>query len=165
MATSGVLKLHVIMARLTHDTELFGKMDPYVVINMRMQRFRTKTAKKGGKEPHWDNEVFELDVKYVGDDMHVEVFDQVLGKDDLIGESTIKISALALNGGLDEWFDIQFKGKDAGKIHFKAEWHPSGEILAEHPVGMVHPMPQLIYNDGSHADHKGMASAMYQNNG
>jgi len=49
-------------------------MDPYVVINMREQLFRTKEATDQGKNPYW-NEKFELDVKYVGDYINLEVFD------------------------------------------------------------------------------------------
>lgn len=36
MATSGKLRIHILEARLTRDTETFGKMDPYVVMNTRM---------------------------------------------------------------------------------------------------------------------------------
>jgi hypothetical protein len=44
MATSGRLSIRILEARLTRDTEAIGKMDPYVVINTRMQRVRTKTC-------------------------------------------------------------------------------------------------------------------------
>jgi hypothetical protein len=30
MSVTGVLRIHLIEANLTHDTELIGKMDPYV---------------------------------------------------------------------------------------------------------------------------------------
>ena len=35
MATTGSMALTVIEARLTRDTEAFGKMDPYVKISTR----------------------------------------------------------------------------------------------------------------------------------
>jgi len=120
MATSGKLKIHVKEARLTRDTETFGKMDPYVVINTRMQRFRTRTAQDQGKTPKWNNETFEVDVKYIGDDMKLEVFDEDPCDSDYVGGCTIKLSSLAINGGLDEWFEIQFKGKKAGAVHLNA---------------------------------------------
>jgi Ca2+-dependent lipid-binding protein len=44
MEKSGTLRIYIIEARLKHDTEIFGKMDPYVVCTTRMQRIRTKTA-------------------------------------------------------------------------------------------------------------------------
>ena len=37
MATSGALRLEIIEARLTRDTEFFSKMDPYVIIKTRME--------------------------------------------------------------------------------------------------------------------------------
>lgn len=129
MATSGKLKIHILEARLTRDTEAFGKMDPYVVCNTRMQRIRTKTTQDQGKTPKWHNEFFEVDVKYIGDDMKMEVFDEDPCDSDLVGECVIKLSSLAINGGLDEWFEIQFKGKKAGAVHLRAEWYPTGMQL------------------------------------
>ena len=43
MSSAGTLKICILEARLTHDTEVMGKMDPYVIVETRMQRFRTKT--------------------------------------------------------------------------------------------------------------------------
>jgi len=124
MATSGTLKLDVVEAQLTRDTETFGKMDPYVKLNSRMQSFRTKTVNGGGKNPKWSAESFTIDVKYVGDDLAIQVFDEDPGKDDLIGESLIKISALTVNGGIDEWYDIQYKGKKSGMVRLRSKWTP-----------------------------------------
>ena len=69
MATSGRLTIHILEARLTRDTEAVGKMDPYVVINTRMQRIRTKTCQEAGKNPVWTNEKIDVEVKYIGDDL------------------------------------------------------------------------------------------------
>ena len=70
MTTSGKLRLTVIEAKLTRDTELFGKMDPYCVITYRDTVLKTKVIEKGGKTPKW-NEPFVIDVKYVGDDIKI----------------------------------------------------------------------------------------------
>ena len=127
MATSGRLSIRILEGRLTRDTDTIGKMDPYVVINTRMQRVRTKTCQEAGKNPVWTNEVFDVDVKYIGDDLHLQVFDEDPCSSDLVGESTIKLSSLAINGGMDEWFEIQFKGKRSGAVHLRAEWFPTGQ--------------------------------------
>jgi hypothetical protein len=58
--------------------------------------------------------------------MHISVLDEDLTKSDLVGETNIKLSSLCVNTGLDEWFDIQFKGKKAGSVHLKGEWRPTG---------------------------------------
>ena len=70
MATSGMLRLEVIEAKLTRDTETFSKMDPYCVLQTRQQKVRTKTLQGAGKLPKW-NEFFDIDVKYIGDDMTI----------------------------------------------------------------------------------------------
>ena len=123
-ATSGKLRLEVIEARLTRDTEFIGKMDPYVKIVTREQTLRTKTHSSAGKTPKW-NQVFEIDVKYIGDDMVFTVFDEDMTSDDTVGEMRQKISALCITGGIDEWFPIFYKGKQAGQLHLKGNFTPS----------------------------------------
>jgi Ca2+-dependent lipid-binding protein len=69
-----------------------------------------------GKTPVWD-ETFDLDIKYTGDDLVLEVLDEDTASNDSVGTATIKLSALCANGGINEWFEIQHKGKSAGKVH------------------------------------------------
>ena len=115
----------VIEARLTRDTETFGKMDPYVKIQTRQQQLRTKTKNSAGKTPVW-NETFNIDVKYVGDDITIQCYDSDPGSDDLIGEVTFKLSALCVGNGMDEWFAIAYRGRASGQIHLKSVWKPGG---------------------------------------
>jgi len=88
MATTGILRLHVIEAKMTRDTDFFSKMDPYVVIETRDQKLKTRVKQGAGKLPRWD-EVFDLDVKYIGDDMKVTVLDEDLTSSDLVCPSEI----------------------------------------------------------------------------
>lgn len=124
MATSGRLRLTIIEAKLTRDTEMFSKMDPYCKLQTRDQRFKTKVLQGAGKLPKW-NETIDIDVKYIGDDLNIEVLDEDVTTSDLVGSTTIKLSALCMNGGMDEWYDIQYKGKKAGAIHLKGDWKPA----------------------------------------
>ena len=48
-----------------------------------------------------------------------------IGKDKLIGETKIKVSSFCVNNGFDEWYEFLHKGKPAGKIHLKGQWHPN----------------------------------------
>ena len=143
MATSGSLHLEVIEARLTRDTSTFTSMDPYVKITYRMQEFKTET--NNGKNPEW-NEAFDIDVKYVGDDMIIKVLDKCMeGDDDVstvyfisflihattliyaqVGEMNIKASSLCSGTGIDDWFPIHYKGKQSGQLHLKSTWAPAG---------------------------------------
>ena len=86
MATSGSLRIEVIEAKLTRDTETFSKMDPYCVIQTRQQKFKTRTLQGAGKVPKWD-QVFDIDVKYIGDDMTIQVMDEDVTSSDLVSKT------------------------------------------------------------------------------
>ena len=133
MATTGMLTINVIEAKLTRDTEFFSKMDPYCVLESRMQKFRTRTLQGAGKTPSWQ-QAFEFDVKYIGDDMTIKVFDEDVSASDLVGESTIKLSSLCVGTGIDEWFPIQYRGKQSGTVHLKSTWRPGGAKAAKAPA-------------------------------
>ena len=121
MTTAGTLEIQIVEARLERDTDTFTKMDPYVEIEMRMQRYRTQVKGGAGLEPTW-NETMTMDVKYIGDDMKIKVYDEDITDSDLVCEGIIKLSALCINEGLDEWHELQYKGKKAGMIHLISKW-------------------------------------------
>ncbi len=132
MADEGILKIHLQEAHLTHDVQAIGKMDPYVKFTCREQEFKSTICKNGGKNPKWSHDTIEIQVHYLGDDLHFHVWDDEVGRDESIGQGSCKLSSLAIHGGFDEWFEIQHKGEPAGKIHLKAEWHPAHGLGHHH---------------------------------
>ena len=48
------MTLVIIDAVLTHDTELFGKMDPFVKVVSDHLKLSTRVHEKGGKKPVWN---------------------------------------------------------------------------------------------------------------
>ena len=142
--SSGTLALTVIEARLTRDTETFGKMDPYVKISSRQQQFKTNVKNGAGKTPVW-NQTFNIEVKYIGDDLNLEVFDEDVGSDDKIGEASFKLSALCANNGIDEWFTIAFRGKQSGQVHLKSVFKPVGGAAK---AGGAAAQPQMMQQPG-----------------
>jgi len=102
-----------MQAKLTRNTETFGKMDPYAIVKYREQEHKTQTKNNAGKTPVW-NSTYDLDIKYIGDDITIVVYDEDVTSSDLIGECTFKPSTLSVPGGITEWFDLQYKGKKAG---------------------------------------------------
>ena len=64
--------------------------------------------------------------------MKVQVYDEDMTASDFIGECDIKLSALCVNGGLDEWFGITYKGKQSGQVHLKGTWMPTGGKATTH---------------------------------
>jgi Ca2+-dependent lipid-binding protein len=101
-------------------------MDPFVILTVGTQKFKTKTLGEAGKNPVWSNEVFDFDVKNIKDELHMQVFDEDPSSNDLVGESKIILSSLAIKVGLDEWFVIRYFNKKVGTVHLKVKWFPSG---------------------------------------
>jgi len=56
----------------------------------------------------------------------MQVLDQNVTSDDLVGDTKIKLDQLAIDGGLDEWFVIRFKGNKVGNVRLKVKWFPTG---------------------------------------
>ena len=114
---SGKLTLTVIEAKLTRDTEAFGKMDPFVKVTIGAKTVKTKVKEDAGKEPVW-NETFEFTVDHKEDDIFLEIHEEDAFSDDFIGDATFRISALCQDdpesSGIQEWFEIKYEGKSAG---------------------------------------------------
>ena len=101
----GFLIIKPKAAKLTRDTELIGKMDPYCLIMIGRDRFRTEAHKSAGKFPSWREE-FKFNRS---DEMEVtvEVWDQDSWKsDDLIGTANIPLVSVFQNGKHADWFPL-----------------------------------------------------------
>ena len=113
------MKLYLIEAQLTHDTELFGKMDPYCLFTYKKWQWQSACISSAGKHPKWcaiPDQFIEID-----DPDHpidLKVFDKDLLKSDLVGEAQFKISELKLRNGLVEIF---YHGKSAGKVFMEID--------------------------------------------
>ena len=123
---SGTLTLNVHEGRLTRDVNAITTMDPYLKFNCRQQEFKTKVKENEGKNPKWE-EIHEVDVKYIGDDIEFELYSQnSLSSDSLIGKFRIKVSALCVNKGVDDWWTVMHQDKACGMIHLSSHWKPDG---------------------------------------
>jgi len=115
MNPSGTLYVRPVSGKLLHDTEFFGKMDPYVKVIIGTTFQKTPIAKKQHLTPNWDCEfIFEL--TGVEDLILFEVYDKdLITKDDLIGAGSISISSFN-NNIFNQWIPLSFKGRDAGAL-------------------------------------------------
>jgi Ca2+-dependent lipid-binding protein len=97
-----------------------GKSDPYTIVTLDKQTFRTKTI-KNNLNPEWNHEmVLEIypDSKEV---IMLEVFDDDTGKDDFIGKANIPIDAIVkARQLLNHW--ISLEGTKSGQILISAEY-------------------------------------------
>ena len=51
----------------------------------------------------------EVDVKYIGDDIHFTVLDEDVGTDDVVGDCTVKLTDfIGESGKMDDWWQINY---------------------------------------------------------
>jgi len=54
MSTLGTMVILLQEGYLRRDTEMFGKMDPYVMFNVNGDSFISRTCMNAGKYPKWE---------------------------------------------------------------------------------------------------------------
>ena len=54
MGEQGILLLKIVRAEMKTDADLFGKMDPFVVVDYEGQEFKTNVKDGAGKTPVWN---------------------------------------------------------------------------------------------------------------
>ncbi|KAI3888178.1 hypothetical protein MKX03_020576 [Papaver bracteatum] len=93
--TRGTLEVLLVDAYKLKDTDFFGKMDPYVIIQFGNQKRKSTVARGEGKAPVW-NEKFTFDVEYpdnIRDELNLTIMDKDwFSRDDFVGESTINLT-------------------------------------------------------------------------
>ena len=122
MATEGILKITPLSANLLRDTDTFGKIDPYLVINVGTKKFVSKEVKNGGLQPNFD-ESFETHIADVNS-FTVTVWDSDPGKDDFVAEGTVNITQAIENSNANIESDLFYKGDHAGQIRFELSFKP-----------------------------------------
>lgn len=95
-------------------------MDPYCTVEINGILNFTKVHEDAGINPYWGEE-FEMPYKSIKDIVYIRVLDSDTKYDDIIGESLFKIEELVYNFGIDGWYPILFKGKEAGTIWIKTK--------------------------------------------
>ncbi|XP_051984514.1 extended synaptotagmin-2-B isoform X2 [Xyrauchen texanus] len=121
----GILRIHFLEAQDLVGKDKFlgglikGKSDPYGVVQLGNQLFRSKVIKEC-VNPKW-NEVYEAFVyDHPGQNLSIELFDEDPDKDDFLGGITINVDELQKEKKVDEWFVLDDIA--TGKLHLKIEW-------------------------------------------
>ncbi|XP_074568423.1 elicitor-responsive protein 1-like isoform X2 [Curcuma longa] len=104
----GILELQLVDAKGLQDTDLIGKIDPYVVIQYRGQEHKSKIARGQGSNPTW-NETFRFLVRSAaaaaadGQRQQHKVTLRIMDHDtftadDFLGEATIYVGDVIARG-------------------------------------------------------------------
>lgn len=138
---TGKLIVKPLRARLTRDTEVFGKMDPYVKLELGSQRYKTKTHNNAGKHPSW-YDIFEMQ-RTNEETLHLHVYDKDVLKDDHVGSGTFSINYLFslpsyhYSGNVP----LLYKGKSAGEIYIDIVFHPGQAPMPAPGYPPAYPQP------------------------
>ncbi|CAG8637658.1 2129_t:CDS:2 [Ambispora gerdemannii] len=145
----GQLSVTVVEAKNLKDTDFFDKADPYIILSVdRQNKKRTKTKQDAGKNAAW-NETFTFEIIEGQKDMLLEVFDEDIGTDDLMGGTIVDLRPVFASGLVDQWFALKRKsGKAAGDVRvvmrFTSQGPTSGHTHpAQTPGGAYPQQPHL----------------------
>ena len=122
----GVLRVKVVEAKnlLAKDLGLVkkGKSDPYAVIRVGAQSFRTKVI-DNNLNPEWD-ETFEAFVdNHEGQQLEAIIYDEdTSSKDSKIGSVDTDIASTVETGYRDLWLPLE--GVKQGRVHLQLLWFP-----------------------------------------
>lgn len=122
----GVLRVKVVEAKnlIAKDFGLVkkGKSDPYAIIRVGAQSFRTKVV-ENDLNPEW-NETFEAFVdNSEGQELEAVIYDEdTSSKDSKIGALDTDIASTVETGYRDLWLPLE--GVKQGRVHFQMVWFP-----------------------------------------
>ncbi|OAD54555.1 Extended synaptotagmin-2 [Eufriesea mexicana] len=127
LSEAGVLRIHVVEAKhlMKKDIGVLGKgkSDPYAIINVGAQEFRTKTI-DNTVNPKWDFWCEFIVEKSLGASYNTVVahlFDKDnAGQDDPLGRATIEVSRVKKKGNIDTW--VSLEQAKHGMVHLRLTW-------------------------------------------
>ena len=139
------LDLRICGARGLHNTQTFGKIDPYCTVSFEGKQWRTKEA-ENTTEPEW-NEVFKFNVADENSSrLHFVIWDNNMMSDDFLGEYYMSISGLDRGQVEDKWVLLQ-RCKGNAELHIRLLAVDFGDVPEEErqesaPTQNYRPMPQ-----------------------
>lgn len=107
-----------ICGKLIHDTETFGKMDPYCKVIVGNQSYKTKVADGAGKFPNWQD---ELCFALAGEEkIGIEIWDfDNSVQDDFVGRGSVSVGLVKGQEMWEDWVEILNNGRKAGEVRLK----------------------------------------------
>lgn len=120
----GVVRIHVVEAKnlMKKDIGMLGKgkSDPYAVINVGAQEFRTKTI-DNNVNPRWDFWCEAAVMQTHGQTLELSLFDyDDSSKDEKLGRCSLDINSIYKKGRMDTWLTLQ-EAKH-GMVHLRLTW-------------------------------------------
>ncbi|XP_077294102.1 extended synaptotagmin-like protein 2 isoform X2 [Arctopsyche grandis] len=130
----GVLRIHVVEAKnlMKKDIGMLGKgkSDPYTLITVGAQQFRTKTI-DNTVNPKWDYWCEATVVSASGQRADFQLCDQddMSKTDESLGRCSVEISTVVKKGQLDTWLTLE-QAKH-GMVHLRLTWYKLSSNTAD----------------------------------
>lgn len=121
----GTLVVIMDRARNLPNKRTMGKQDPYCAARLGKEAKKTRTDKRGGQTPRWDQELrFTVHDSPDYNRLKVSVFNDDK-KTELIGEAYANLQSVIMPGGgqSDEWLGLNCKGKYAGELRMEITFY------------------------------------------
>ncbi|CAG8437137.1 4214_t:CDS:2 [Diversispora eburnea] len=111
-------------------SDVVGKADPYATFRVAEVKKRTKTDKRGGQHPEWDEEVrFDITDEPKSKKLEVEIYNEDVREDDFIGSARVDLQKVLSKGEQDEWFEIKSRvNKYAGEILLEMTFYDTNAL-------------------------------------
>eukprot|EP01089_Gocevia_fonbrunei_P001442 TRINITY_DN1132_c0_g1_i3.p1 TRINITY_DN1132_c0_g1~~TRINITY_DN1132_c0_g1_i3.p1 ORF type:complete len:389 (-),score=107.98 TRINITY_DN1132_c0_g1_i3:292-1458(-) len=110
----GRVRVRVLAAKQLKAADAAGTSDPYCVLLLNNDRFKTKTIKRS-LNPQW-NETFVFNSANPTDSLSISIYDwDRFGKDDPLGNVSIQLSTLERGVELLKWYQLNLAA--TGQIH------------------------------------------------
>ena len=78
------LRMLVVEGRLFRDTETFGQMDPFLIVEHNKKKYKTAVHEDGGKAPKWNHELL-IPICSMDDTLKITCFDEDVIMDSCVG--------------------------------------------------------------------------------
>jgi Ca2+-dependent lipid-binding protein len=93
-ALGGTLTMSILDGLLLRDTEMIGKMDPFIEIVYKGKKYKTTTIQEGGKNPVW-NQILEIPIESLSDELTIFCYDEDSVVHDVVGECKYPVNYFA----------------------------------------------------------------------
>ncbi|KAK9887365.1 hypothetical protein WA026_022033 [Henosepilachna vigintioctopunctata] len=128
----GVLRIHLIEAKALEAKDYIGKSDPYVIVEVGAQKFRTKTISRS-LSPTFDSWCEFVIIEPRGQKLRFRLWDEDTGRpDDILGYARIEVSSIMEKKYLDIWLTLE--DAEHGSIHVKLFWYPLSNKIHDLPA-------------------------------
>merc|ERR1712083_8387 len=119
----GTIMVTLHKARDLEKKGKFGKADPYAILNVGKEKFKSKTI-NNNHNPEWNFDIkFDIDNE-TAHEISLEVFDEdMIGKDDPLGLTKLQLSQIVNQRKIiNNWIPLQ--QCKSGEVLFSAEFVP-----------------------------------------